>query len=183
MSQPYLHSASAETHPQLYSSLLPQRRSAGEGGDLRRGITTPSQVQNTQCFLRLTVSSPQQCHEGVSKHVWLADHALASGVLAVPLQPPRLRTGLLPLHRHASAPVSTLDPQESHTPQSYHAADGEHDGRVDEHAGHGFGHRFEEHAQLGHPQRTLTVRPLFSAGLLRCLRTRGPLNLTASCRT
>ena len=44
MSQPHLHGASAEAHPQLYSSLLPDRRSAEEGGGLRRGITAPSQV-------------------------------------------------------------------------------------------------------------------------------------------
>ena len=71
----------------------------------------------------------------------------------------RLRTGLLPLHRHASAPVSMADPQDSHTPQSYRAADAEYSGHADELVGRGSGHRFEAHAQLGHPpQRMLTVR-------------------------
>ncbi len=102
---------------------------------------------------------------------------------AVPLQPPRLRTGLLPLHRHASAPVSTLDPQESHTPQSCRAADAEYAGHTDERAGQGFGHRFEEQdAQLGDPQRTLTVRPSRPQPYRACLCThKRPRKLTASC--
>ena len=150
-SQSNLHDEADEAHPQLYSSLLPGRRSAGDGGGLRRGVTTPTRVPHTVPFV--FHPSFDTSHTEARCSTLLCEHRPDSALACCTPQPPMLRTGLLPLQRHTSAP-SSLEPPDSHTPQSYHSASA----GFGEHGDYGPGDQPEGHALVVHLQRKTMVR-------------------------